>query len=183
MRTFHGLAEVEAAVGEVLGPTEWHEITQGEIQMFADATHDQYWIHTDPVRAADGPFGGTIAHGFLLLSLLPQLHAQSDRPALPTLAMAVNYGFDRVRFVTPVRVGSAVRAQFSVASLFEKRPGEWQQELDEKFYLPSVVLDGSRFNQLRNAGNGNPFMQDDAIVIYDDRPELKHARKILDGLA
>jgi len=110
-------------------------IDQQLVDAFAQLTGDHQYIHVDPERAALTPFGGTIAHGFLLLSLLPQLHAQSDRPALPTLAMAVNYGFDRVRFVTPVRVGSAVRAQFSVASLIEKRPGEWQQELDVTLLL------------------------------------------------
>lgn len=110
-------------------------IDQQLVDAFAQLTGDHQYIHVDPERAALTPFGGTIAHGFLLLSLLPQLHAQSDRPALPTLAMAVNYGFDRVRFVTPVRVGSAVRARFSVASLTEKRPGEWQQELDVTLLL------------------------------------------------
>ena len=110
-------------------------IDQQLVNAFAQLTGDHQYIHVDPERAALTPFGGTIAHGFLLLSLLPQLHAQSDRPTLPTLAMAVNYGFDRVRFVTPVRVGSAVRAQFSVASLTEKRPGEWQQELDVTLLL------------------------------------------------
>ena len=105
-------------------------IDQQMVDAFARLTGHHQYIHVDPDRAELTPFGGTIAHGFLLLSLLPQLHAQSDRPPLPPLAMAVNYGFDRVRFVTPVRVGSAVLAQFSVLSLTEKRPGEWQQELD-----------------------------------------------------
>lgn len=112
----------------------WLLIDQPMVDQFAQVTGDHQFIHIDPVRAADTPFGGTIAHGFLVLSLLPQLHAMSDRPPIPAIAMAVNYGFDRIRFVTPVRVGSRVRARFQVAAIVEKRPGEWQQELD-------VVLD------------------------------------------
>jgi acyl dehydratase len=103
----------------------WLAIDQALVDQFADVTGDHQFIHVDPVRAADTAFGGAIAHGFLLLSLLPQLHAASNRPALPALAMAVNYGFDRIRFIAPVRVGSRVRAHFEVATIVEKRSGEW----------------------------------------------------------
>ena len=115
MRTFHGLAEVEAAVGEVLGPTEWHEITQGEIQMFADATHDQYWIHTDPVRAADGPFGGTIAHGFLTLSHVPLF--LSETYVIEGLQLILNYGLNKVRFPSPTPVNGRIRGHVEIAAV------------------------------------------------------------------
>jgi acyl dehydratase len=108
----------------------WFLIDQRMVDAFACVTGDHQYIHVDAERAALTSFGGTIAHGFLLLAILPQLHAQSDRPRIPSLAMAINYGFDRVRFVSPVRTSSRVRAHFTVAALTAVRPGQWQQELD-----------------------------------------------------
>lgn len=107
----------------------WLTVDQAMVDRFADATGDHQFIHVDPVRAAQTPLGSTIAHGFLLLSLLPQMHAAAGVPAVPGLAMALNYGFERVRFVSPVRTGSRIRAIFTVASLTERRPGELLQDL------------------------------------------------------
>ncbi|TQM26573.1 MaoC family dehydratase [Nocardia bhagyanarayanae] len=108
MRVFHGIAELAEAVGSHLGYSEWHTITQEQVNLFADATGDHQWIHTDPERAAAGPFGATIAHGYLTLSLLPQLVGQIYR--VDGLRMGINYGADKVRFPAVVPVGSRVRA-------------------------------------------------------------------------
>ncbi|GAA3649905.1 MaoC family dehydratase [Nocardioides ginsengisoli] len=108
MRIFDGIGELEAAVGTHLGHSEWHAVPQSQIDAFADATGDHQWIHVDPERAADGPFGTTIAHGYLTLSLLPLLVAEVYR--LDGVKMAVNYGADKLRFPSPVPVGSRVRA-------------------------------------------------------------------------
>ena len=99
--------EIAAAVGQALGTSEWLVVEQDRIDTFADATDDHQWIHIDPVRAADGPFGVTIAHGFLTLSLLPHLVHQIV--AVPTARLIVNYGLNKVRFITPVKVGSRIR--------------------------------------------------------------------------
>lgn len=108
MQTFNGLDEFEQAVGTHLGYSSWHTITQEQINLFAEATGDHQWIHTDPARAATGPFGTTIAHGYLTLSLVPMLVRQIY--TVEGLAMGVNYGSDKVRFPSPVPVGSRVRA-------------------------------------------------------------------------
>ena len=108
MRTFHGMAELEAAVGTHLGHSAWHAIDQGRIDAFATATGDHQWIHVDPERAAQGPFGATIAHGYLTLSLVPLL--VSEVYAIEGVRMVVNYGADKLRFPAPVPVDSKVRA-------------------------------------------------------------------------
>jgi acyl dehydratase len=104
---FEGVDEVRAAVGRDLGTSEWMEITQERVDLFAEATGDHQWIHVDPVRAAAGPFGGTIAHGYLTLSLsnafLPEI------VEVRGVSMGVNYGAGKVRFPAPVRVGSRIR--------------------------------------------------------------------------
>jgi acyl dehydratase len=115
MRIFNGIAEFEAAVGEQLGSSDWHEITQDQVNLFADATGDHQWIHVDPEKAASGPFGGTIAHGYLTLSLLPVLVAEIYR--VDGLKMGLNYGANKVRFPTPVPVGSKVRASAQLVEL------------------------------------------------------------------
>ena len=112
MKIYDGLEEFAKSEGDVLGTSEWMEIDQQRIDTFADATGDHQWIHVDPERAAAGPFGATIAHGFLTLSLLPVLINQLYR--VDNVTMAVNYGLDKVRFVAPVRVGSKVRASTKV---------------------------------------------------------------------
>ncbi|ALI26026.1 Acyl dehydratase [Mycolicibacterium fortuitum] len=115
MKVFNGLDEFVAAAGRELGPTDWMEITQDRVNLFADATDDHQWIHVDPERAADGPFGGTIAHGLLTLSLLPHFTHQLYR--VDNVKLAVNYGYNKVRFITPVRVGANVRARAAISDV------------------------------------------------------------------
>ena len=115
VKKFEDLAEFVAAEGTQLGPTEWLEITQDRVNLFADATDDHQWIHVDPARAADGPFGGTIAHGLLTLSLLP--HFTSQLYTVGNVAMAINYGYNKVRFITPVRVGAKLRARAEITTV------------------------------------------------------------------
>ena len=115
MQAFQGIAELEKAVGAHLGYSDWHTVTQEQITLFADATGDHQWIHVDLERAAAGPFGSTIAHGFLTLSLLPLLVAEVYR--VEGLSMAVNYGLNKVRFPAPVPAGSRLRAGAELISL------------------------------------------------------------------
>ncbi|MFD6392092.1 MaoC family dehydratase [Nocardia sp. NPDC060259] len=115
MRTFQGIAELGAAVGSHLGYSEWHTITQSQINAFAVATGDHQWIHIDTEKAANGPFGTTIAHGYLTLSLVPLLVAQVYR--VEGVQMAVNYGSNKLRFPAPVPVDSKVRAGVELVSV------------------------------------------------------------------
>lgn len=115
MKVFNSLDELVAAAGSELGPTDWMEITQDRVNLFADATDDHQWIHVDPDKAAEGPFGGTIAHGLLTLSLLPHFTHQLYR--VDNITMAINYGYNKVRFITPVRVGAKVRARAQIADV------------------------------------------------------------------
>ena len=111
-------------VGRHLGVSRWLTIDQARINLFAEATGDFQFIHVDPVRAAQGPFGCTIAHGFLSLSLIPLL--MEDLLLLPEgLKMVVNYGLDSVRFIQPVKVDSRVRLSVTLDSVTEKKPGQW----------------------------------------------------------
>jgi acyl dehydratase len=115
MKVFNGVDELVAAAGSQLGPTDWLSVEQERINQFADATDDHQWIHVDPERAADGPFGGTIAHGLLTLSLLP--HFMHDLYRVDNAAMAINYGFNKVRFITPVPVGAKLRARSEITEV------------------------------------------------------------------
>jgi acyl dehydratase len=115
MRVFSGVDELRAAAGTELGVSGWVTVEQHQIDLFADATGDHQWIHVDPERAAQGPFGSTIAHGFLSLSLLPMLLAQVYR--IEGTRMGVNYGLNRVRFTAPVPVGSQVRGNVELADV------------------------------------------------------------------
>jgi len=115
VKKFSGLDEFVAAEGGQLGPTDWLEVTQERVNLFADATDDHQWIHVDPQRAANGPFGGSIAHGLLTLSLLP--HFTSQMYTVGNIAMAINYGYDKVRFITPVKVGAKIRARAEIAKV------------------------------------------------------------------
>jgi acyl dehydratase len=115
VKVFEGLGEFAAAQGSQFGPTDWLEISQDRVNLFADATDDHQWIHVDPEKAAKGPFGGTIAHGLLTLSLLPHFSHQLYR--VDNIAMAINYGYNKVRFITPVRVGAKVRARGELTSV------------------------------------------------------------------
>ncbi|TQM80035.1 acyl dehydratase [Saccharothrix saharensis] len=122
MRVFADLEELAAAKGEHLGHGEWHEITQAEINLFADATGDHQWIHVDLEKAAAGPFGAPVAHGYLTLSLIPLL--VRDIYAVQGLAMGVNYGLNKVRFPSPVVVGSRVRAGAELAGISDVAQGK-----------------------------------------------------------
>jgi acyl dehydratase len=115
--------ELRAHVGQRLGVSAWHQVTQEQVRLFADATSDHQWIHLDAERAAAGPFGGTIAHGFLTLSLAPQLVAEVLEVA--DAAITINYGLNRVRFPAPLPVGSRVRADVTCAAV-EDVPGGQQ---------------------------------------------------------
>jgi acyl dehydratase len=117
------LDTIRSRVSEVVGTSSWVLVDQHRIDAFAEATEDRQFIHTDPAAAAETPFGGTIAHGFLSLSLLSRMAAEAM--LVPEgLKMAVNYGLDRVRFLTPVRSGARVRGRFTLDSIEEKAPGQ-----------------------------------------------------------
>ena len=112
MKTFQTLAELAACVGQEVATSDWLTITQNQVNLFAEATGDHQWIHVDPEKAAAGPFGGPIAHGFLTLSMIPKffessLHIVGSR-------MGVNYGLNKVRFTSPVPVGSRLRARMTL---------------------------------------------------------------------
>jgi acyl dehydratase len=122
VRTFTDIDQLAAAVGEELGVSDWLEIDQARVDTFADATDDHQWIHVDQERAAQGPFGGTIAHGYLTVSLIPALSqsiftVETDGPRL-------NYGLNKVRFPNPVKVGSRVRASATLAELADVPAGK-----------------------------------------------------------
>lgn len=119
--------ELAAKTGEVIGVSDWFEVTQERINMFADATGDHQFIHIDEEKAKHTPFGGTIAHGFLTLSLLPVLGAMTSGARVDGIKMGVNYGGNKTRFISPVRAGKRVRAHTKLLELVEKRPGQWQQ--------------------------------------------------------
>lgn len=121
MTTTVAYADLASLVGKELGPTEWRTITQEQVNTFADAADDHQWIHTDPERAAQGPFGAPIAHGFLTLSLLiPMWENLLDVEGVTT---KVNYGLDKVRFVSPVKVGANIRMSAVIAEITEVRGG------------------------------------------------------------
>ena len=124
MKTFSGLDELIAAQGSEVGPTGWLEVTQDRVNVFADATDDHQWIHVDPERAAEGPFGTTIAHGFLTLALCAPLLSRA-LAGVTASGMSINYGTNKVRFPAPVPVGSRIRAYVTVASV-EDVPGAEQ---------------------------------------------------------
>jgi acyl dehydratase len=117
------LTEIKNAVGREVGVSSWILVDQARIDAFADATEDRQFIHVDPAAAAQTPFGGTIAHGFLTLSLLSRMGAEAM--LIPDgVTMAVNYGLDRVRFLAPVRSGKRVRGRFTLDSVEEKAAGQ-----------------------------------------------------------
>ncbi len=121
MRALSTADEIAAAVGTNLGSSSWLEISQDRIDQFADATGDHQWIHVDPVRSAEGPFGATIAHGYLTLSLIPLLGGEIY--ALDSPGPKLNYGVNKVRFINPVRVGSRIRAHVHLAEANEVPAG------------------------------------------------------------
>jgi acyl dehydratase len=144
-----GIAGLRELAGTTLGPTEWHEITQDQVNLFADATNDHQWIHVDPVRAADGPFGGTIAHGYLTLSLIIPLW--TSLLEIENIGMGVNYGINKARFPAPVPVGGKIRLTANIAAV---------DELDEK----SVQLTVDFTMELE--GSGKPAVAAQALYRY-----------------
>jgi acyl dehydratase len=141
-------ADLLGLVGQSLGTTEWIEVTQQQVDLFADATGDRQWIHIDAERAAKGPFKGTIAHGYLTLSLTPAVIAQVLE--IRELTAALNYGLNKVRFPAPVRVGSQVRAAVTVASAQQKTSGV------ESVFKLTYEIDGQ----------ARPACVADVIVLY-----------------
>src|SRR5437763_4537240 len=114
-RVVKGVSGLKELVGEHIGYSDWHQVTQEQVNLFADATEDHQWIHVDPERARSGPFGGPIAHGYLTLSLLPHLIAQAYQ--VTGVRMGVNYGLNRLRFPSPVPAGASVRGTFTLNDL------------------------------------------------------------------
>lgn len=144
MTTTVSYADVPGLAGTDLGATDWFEITQDRVNEFADATDDQQWIHTDPERAKDGPFGGAIAHGFLTLSLAVKFW--TELLDVEDVTTKVNYGLDKVRFVSPVKVGSKVRMNAVVTEVTEVAGG-YQLAVDQTIEFeggskPAVVARG-----------------------------------------
>jgi acyl dehydratase len=135
MKHYKTLAEMQDRIGQDLGSSDWLTIDQDRIDRFAQATGDLQWIHTDPARAAAGPFGATVAHGFLTLSLVPVLSETAF--AVDDVRMGVNYGLNRVRFAAPVRVGSRVRGHFKLLA-YETLEGGAQMTVQA-----TVELEGS----------------------------------------
>jgi acyl dehydratase len=125
--TVHGIASFKDFVGQHLGYSEWHLIDQAQVNLFADATGDHQWIHVDPEAAKDGPFGGTIAHGYLTLALAPVFLGEVLQ--VDGISMGVNYGCNKVRFPSPVMVGSKLRVGVAVAGV-EDVTGGVQVTLD-----------------------------------------------------
>lgn len=132
MNRYPHLADVRALVGREIGCSEWLTVDQARIDLFAQATGDHQWIHCDPVRAAQGPFGATVAHGFLTLSLMPVLFEAAF--AIDDVRMGVNYGLNRVRFMAPVRVGSQLRGRFRLLA-FEPLEGGAQLVTEARLEL------------------------------------------------
>ncbi|ORX01670.1 MaoC family dehydratase [Mycolicibacillus trivialis] len=121
------IAELAGLRGEPIGTTDWLTISQSEVNLFADATGDHQWIHVDPERAADGPFGTTIVHGYLTLALLPRFHHALFR--VDGVKLAINYGLNKVRFPAPVPVGARIRAAVTVAEVTDLGDGAHQVTL------------------------------------------------------
>jgi acyl dehydratase len=135
MKHYKTLAGMQALVGQELGSSDWLTIEQDRIDQFALATGDHQWIHTDPARAASGPFGATVAHGFLTLSLVPVLSEGAF--AVADVRLGVNYGLNRVRFAAPVRVGSRVRGHYKLLA-YEPLEGGAQMTVQA-----TIELEGS----------------------------------------
>ena len=122
------LEDLQTRIGETIGTSDWLTIGQDRINAFADCTDDHQFIHVNPEMAKDSPFGTTIAHGFLSLSMLVSMMVSAFEA--PAVQMTVNYGFDKVRFLAPVKSGKRVRGHFKLLELAEKRPGQWQQKFE-----------------------------------------------------
>lgn len=119
---------IRSKIGQEVGVSDWVEVSQDMVDRFADLTDDHQFIHVDPVAATKTPFGGTIAHGFLVMSLLAKMGLAADI-AMQGVVMGVNYGFDRVRMIAPVRTGKRVRGRFVLKDMVERSPGQWLSTL------------------------------------------------------
>lgn len=122
------LQDLQTKIGETIGTSDWLLVDQKRIDAFADTTEDHQFIHVDPEAAKATPFGGTIAHGFLTVSLLAPMMVSATEAV--DAQMSVNYGFNKLRFLTPVKSGKRVRGHFKLIELAEKRPGQWQQTME-----------------------------------------------------
>ncbi|MHA7775258.1 MaoC family dehydratase [Roseibium sp. M-1] len=141
------VTDLKALVGLEVGVSSWITVDQASIDAFAEVTGDHQFIHVDPARATETPFGGTIAHGFLTLSLLSVMGVEAQ-PKIAGATMGINYGFDKVRFLAPVKVGSRVRGRFTLARLSQPKPEEvdltWQATIEieiEGGKRPALVAD------------------------------------------
>lgn len=137
--------EIKAKIGREIGVSDWVLISQDMIDRFADVTDDHQFIHVDPKTAAMTPFGGTIAHGFLVLSMLAKLGLAADF-AMECVTMGVNYGFEKVRLVAPVRAGKRIRGRFVLKDMVERAPGQWMATLGVTVEIegeakPAIVAD------------------------------------------
>ena len=138
--------DIAAKTGETIATSEWVDMSQERINQFADATGDHQFIHVNEEAAKMTPFGGTIAHGFLTLSMIPYLSANSDMPRLEGVKMGVNYGGNKTRFISPVRSGKRIRGHWKLLEMVEKRPGQWQQTCEITIEIegedkPAAVVD------------------------------------------
>lgn len=129
--------DIQQLVGQQIKPTDWFTVTQDQIDMFADCTLDHQFIHVDPDKAKKTPFGSTIAHGFLSLSMLPYF-AENFMPTLGNVIMGINYGFDRIRFIAPVKVDSRIRANSKLLSVAEKKPGQFVFTMDVSIEIENI---------------------------------------------
>jgi len=129
MTRYVGIAKLPQLIGAELEPSDWFEINQGRVNEFADATNDHQFIHVDLEKAKASPFGGTIAHGFLTLSLLT--HLLSEPMVVPEgTVMTINYGSEKVRFLKPVSVGQRIRAKLQLVEANEKKPSQWLMKMN-----------------------------------------------------
>jgi len=131
------VSDIPDWIGKPTGTSDWVLVDQERINHFAEVTEDNQFIHTDPVQAAQTPFGGTIAHGFLTLSLLSRFAATGGMLVLEDIKMGVNYGFDKVRLMNPVRAGKRVRGHFTLMEATQKIPGQWSFK-----YAVKVEIEG-----------------------------------------
>jgi acyl dehydratase len=133
--------EVAAFIAEETGKryvSDWLLVDQPLIDAFADTTRDWMFLHVDQEKAAQTEFGGTIAHGFLLLSLMAPLRSETPRPRIPGLRVGLNYGFEKIRFINPVRSGSRIRAVFTTAEIREEAPGKLREAMDVTIEIEGV---------------------------------------------
>jgi len=138
------LQDMQAQVGENIGTSRWFTIDQDRIDRFGDVTDDHQFIHCDPEAAKATPFGGTIAHGFLTVSLLAAM--MEDSVTKPPVRLSMNYGFNKLRFLAPVKSGKRIRGHFKLLEMIEKQPGQWQQTVEATVEIegedkPAVVAE------------------------------------------